>query len=175
MTADHGEGLGENRVYYDHHGLYEWDVHIPLILYHPAALSGGKRVKSMVTHMEIAPTVLELAGVKELGGRSLLAVADGEEEGYRFVVCVENTRMTKRAIRTARWKLIQTLRPDPYSRPAGYLELYDLEKGEEENLAETERDVAEELLMVMEKWYRSALGEKGDPLMLQPISMPIPE
>ena len=176
LTADHGEGLGENNVYYDHHGLYEWDIHVPLIMRLPSLLPEGKRVSELVTHEDIVPTVLDLLNIKlnyKFDGRSLLPIIIGEEKGREFVICVENTRMSKRAIRTKGWKLIQTLKPDIYGRPAGYLELYNLQKGEDTNLADEHKDIAKELLYKMEVWYREKLNGKADPLMIQEISLPI--
>lgn len=179
LTADHGEGLGDNDVYYDHHGLYDWDVRVPLIISYPQQLSGGKCVSELVTHEDILPTLLELAGSKlseRVGeSNSLVELIDGNNWSRDFVVCVENTRMTKRAIRTREWKLIETLRPDIYGRPAGFLELYDLKRGEEVNLAEEHRDVAKDLLLRLEVWYRKKLGPEPDPLSVQQISLPIPD
>ncbi|HDD33826.1 MAG TPA: sulfatase [Thermofilaceae archaeon] len=178
ITADHGEGLGENNVYYDHHGLYDWDVRVPLIIHYPQLMGGGKRVRELVTHEDILPTVLDLAGVKypegEVDGRSLIKLIEERCWSRDFVVCVENTRMTKRAIRTREWKLIETLRPDIYGHPAGFLELYDLRRGEENNLIEEYLDVAKELLMMLEVWYRRKLGPEPDPLSVQQISLPVP-
>ncbi|MCD6096642.1 MAG: hypothetical protein J7J99_08815, partial [Thermoprotei archaeon] len=108
-------------------------------------------------------------------GKSLIKIIDNIEKGRDFVVCVENTRMTKRAIRTHKWKLIETLRPDVYGRPAGYLELYNIEEGEKTNKAEEEHDLANELLKRLEVWYRKTLNGKSDPLLEQQISLPIPE
>jgi arylsulfatase A-like enzyme len=178
LTADHGESLGEHEIYYDHHGLYEWDVKIPLIIRYPSRIPRGVRVKAMVSHMDIMPTILELTGIpipKEISGSSLLALFDGKWDGYPMLCMVENTRMTKRALRMGRWKLIETLRPDIYGRPAGYIELYDLEKDpkETENIADLNEDLALQLLGRMEKLYRFITGGLGDPLVEQEISLPV--
>mgnify|MGYP000397906295 CR=1 FL=1 len=177
VTSDHGEGLGENGIYYDHHGLYDWDIRVPLILSNPEILPHRKRIKYIVTQEDITPTILDILKIKppyKLDGQSLIPLIERSEKGRDFVVCVENTRMTKRAIRTNKWKLIETLRPDIYGNPAGYLELYDLEKGETKNLIDEEKEIAKELLFYMEKWYRSKLKENPDPLLTQPISLPVP-
>lgn len=176
ITSDHGEGLGENQVYYDHHGLYEWDVRIPLIMRLPGKLPEGKKVKGIVTHEDIVPTVLDLVGIESMpsfDGKSLIPLVEGFEKGKEFVVCIENTRMTKRAIRTREWKLIQTLRPDIYGNPAGHIELYKLKTGEDENLAPENPDLAKDLLFTMETWYRAKLKGRADPLMVQDISLPL--
>ncbi len=178
ITADHGEGLGENKVYYDHHGLYEWDIRVPLIMRCPRMLPKGRRIRGIVTHEDIAPTMLDAAGIAppyRMDGVSLLPIIEGKAEARSFTICVENTRMSKRAIRTREWKLIETLRPDVYGNPAGHLELYSLKRGENENLAEDKQDTVGELMMLMEKWYRQKLSGRPDPLAVQPISLPIPE
>ena len=64
ITSDHGEGLGENKVYYDHHGLYEWDIRVPLIMKLANKLPEGVEVNGIVTHEDIAPTILSLIGVE---------------------------------------------------------------------------------------------------------------
>ena len=176
ITADHGEGLGENEIFYDHHGLYDWDIRVPLIMIYPDLIPGGKRVKDMVTHEDILPTVLDIAGINykgSLDGTSLLPIIREKKEGRDFVVSVENTRMTKRAIRTTEWKLIQTLRSDIYGREAGYLELFKIKDGESKNVLTDNEDVAKDLLFTMENWYRRMLKSNNDPLALQEISLPI--
>jgi len=176
VTADHGESMGENQVFYDHHGLYEWDVHVPLIMRLPGVLPRGARVGGLVTHEDVLPTVLEAIGAEpppDVDGTSLVRLAGGRAAAREFVVCVENTRMTKRAIRTSRWKLIETMRPDIYGRPAGHIELYDLRRGEGENLVDESPDVARELLYELETWYRAKLAGTPDPLATQEISLPV--
>jgi len=36
FTADHGESLGEHDIYFDHHGLYQNTLRIPLLIFHPS-------------------------------------------------------------------------------------------------------------------------------------------
>jgi len=178
LTADHGEGLGEHEIYYDHHGLYEWDIRVPLIVRSPSKMPSRTKIDAIVSHMDIAPTILDLVGIKvseEITGNSLLRLFSKEWDGYSALCMVENTRMTKRALRTEKWKLIETIRPDIYGKPAGYLELYDLEKDPKEriNLVDEDEDLALLLLGRMEKLYRSMLRGKGDPLIEQEISLPL--
>ena len=177
ITADHGELLGEHNIFYDHHGLYEGDIHVPLIIKSPN-LPRDVRVKGFVTHEDIVPTILQLLGirtdVKFEGSPLIEAVYRGESE-REFVVSLENTRMTKRAIRTRKWKLIQTMRPDVYGNPAGHLELYNLKRDpeEKENLADSEEEILKDMVFKLECWYRRTLDGNSDPLTTQPISMPI--
>lgn len=177
VTADHGELLGEHEIFYDHHGLYEGDIHVPLIIKSPG-MPRGVRVRGFVTHEDIAPTILELLGIDvevKFDGKPLVETAREGESKRDFVISLENTRMTKRAIRTRDWKLIQTMRPDVYGNPAGHLELYDLRRDpeEKENLAGSEEETLKDLVFKLECQYRRMLNGKPDPLTTQPISLPI--
>lgn len=179
LTADHGEGMGEHGVYYDHHNLYEFNIRIPLIMVFPDRLPPKRRVENMVQHIDIVPTILDLLKIpktESVDGTSLLPIISGVEEGYSKIICLENTRMTKRAMRTREWKLIETLRPDFYGHPAGWIELYNMKQDpdETENLAESEEKITHDLLARLEIWTRSKLKEREDPLLSQKISMPPP-
>ncbi|HDI75144.1 MAG TPA: DUF229 domain-containing protein [Thermoprotei archaeon] len=180
ITADHGESMGEHNIFYDHHGLYEWDVRIPLILRYPDKIPKETVVEAFVQHTDIVPTILDIANCPmrdNIYGKSLVKLIEGDWSGYDRVLLMENTRMTKRAIRTRKWKLIETLRPDPYGRPAGYLELFDMEKDplEQNNLAYEDRETALKLLGELEECWRKLLRGTEDPLLTQEISLPIPE
>ena len=75
VTADHGEGLGDHGE--EEHGvlLYREALHIPLLIRLPRDESGGRRVKATVRQVDIAQTLLDLAGTPVLQG------ADGESLG----------------------------------------------------------------------------------------------
>jgi arylsulfatase A-like enzyme/Tfp pilus assembly protein PilF len=63
VTADHGEGLNEHGE--EEHGmfLYREAVHVPLIVRLPGAAHGGTRVRGTAALVDVAPTLLELAGL----------------------------------------------------------------------------------------------------------------
>ena len=78
VTADHGESLGAHGE--DGHGIFLYDetVHVPLLVKLPQNQIAGKRVKGTVRLVDIAPTILELAGVSvpsQMQGQSLLRTA----------------------------------------------------------------------------------------------------
>jgi arylsulfatase A-like enzyme/Tfp pilus assembly protein PilF len=79
VTSDHGEGLKDHGE--EEHGvfLYREAVHIPLILRLPRGARAGTRVAGIVAQADLAPTLLELAGVGADGmdGVSLRASLDG--------------------------------------------------------------------------------------------------
>lgn len=77
VTADHGEAFGEHAMSWHGGELWEPLVHVPLVLYVPG--QKARRVAEKRGAIDIAPTILELAGIKipeelgEIQGTSLLA------------------------------------------------------------------------------------------------------
>ncbi len=74
ITSDHGEEFMEHGDFL-HSKLYVETLRVPLIIFYPRKLPAGKVVKSRVRLIDIAPTLLELAGISkpaQVGGVSLL-------------------------------------------------------------------------------------------------------
>jgi arylsulfatase A-like enzyme/tetratricopeptide (TPR) repeat protein len=67
VTSDHGEGLGDHGE--EEHGifLYREAVHVPLFLRLPGAIRAGTRVAGTIAQADLAPTLLDLAGVAASG------------------------------------------------------------------------------------------------------------
>ncbi len=174
VTADHGEILDEQLGYFDHHGLYEGNVHVPLIMDWPGKLPRGRRVPGWVQNVDLAPTILDLAGIPDrdrMEGLSLLPTLFGvRDANYDQIVFSEATWELKRAIRSGRWKLIHSLEPDRHGRPMQ--ELFDLEADplEQHNLAAAELETVARLHGQLDAWLERRLGETGraeDPLRVQ--------
>lgn len=75
LTSDHGEELFEHGKFGHERGLYEESIRIPLVLHAPGLLPQGARYSDPVRIVDIAPTLVELAGAEPLPdtlGRSLL-------------------------------------------------------------------------------------------------------
>ena len=165
ITADHGEILDEQLGFYDHHGLYEGNVHIPLILIWPGKLPAGKRVSGFVQNLDYLPTFFELAGIPDtenLEGKSLLPCIFGERDGnYDELFLSEATWEVKRAYRNHKWKFIHSFEPDRHDRPLQ--ELFDLEADptEQVNLAETHPELVAELKARLDAWVAQRLAETG--------------
>ncbi|HVF11171.1 MAG TPA: sulfatase [Abditibacteriaceae bacterium] len=165
LTADHGEILDEQLGFYDHHGLYEGDVHVPLIMYWPGTLPGGKRVPGFVQNVDFVPTFFELTGLPDTAnteGRSLVPCLHGERDGnYDEVYLSEATWQVKRGVINNRWKFIQSIERDVYGRPMQ--ELFDLnaDPTEQNNVAEQNPEVVQELKARLDAWVAKRLQETG--------------
>jgi len=171
IFSDHGESLTEHEMYFDHPGLYEANVHVPLIMKGPSELSGGVRVKGLADHRDVFSTILELAGIEDVyqgSGRSLMPLArNPASEGRPFTMLSECTWQAAEAIRTARWKLIHLIDKGLFRRPKR--ELFDLEKdpGETVNLYDEQPDLVAELELLFFRNREELLGGRPDPVKVQ--------
>lgn len=171
VNSDHGETLTEHDCYFDHHGLYEPTIHVPLILRCPGVLPSGLRVKGYTLHQDLVPTLLDLLGLKvdiPFDGRSLVPLIAGERPtNYVEFYLTECTWMRKRGWRTPEWKLIVSLEPDFHHKPP--VELYNLltDPGENHNLAPECPEVVRFLHRRMRAWIERRVEEtgKGDPIL----------
>jgi arylsulfatase A-like enzyme/Tfp pilus assembly protein PilF len=82
LLSDHGEGLGDHGE--EEHGVFLYDstIHVPLVVKLPGQRDAGRRVASPVEHIDIMPTLLDLAGAqvpRGLRGRSLRAAMAGAD------------------------------------------------------------------------------------------------
>ena len=142
IDSDHGETLYDHDCYFDHHGLYDCTLHIPLAFVQPGKIQAGQRFADCCQMQDITPTILDLMGIKtpriKFDGRSLCPLLHGsprtpEPEFY----ITEATWMRKHGWRTPEWKLIHALEPDFHYKPE--VELYNMIQDPDEN-----RNVAKE-------------------------------
>lgn len=157
ITSDHGESLTEHSIFFDHHGLYDVTTHVPLIFYHPEIFPKSKRVKGLIQHIDVVPTLYELLNIESkdsaFDGTSLLPLVRGEKEEIRsFALSEESYVQRKIGIRTKKFKYI--FAPDGvglcnYCQKVhkGAEELYNLEDDSHEsvNRFHDDRNEAEKL------------------------------
>ncbi len=173
INSDHGETLYDHDCFFDHHGLYDQTLHVPLIIRYPQHVPAGQRFAGYNRHQDLMPTILELAGVDsgiDFDGESLMSMVRGERvSGPGEFYITECTWMRKHGWRTPEWKLIEALEPDFHFKPA--VELYNLteDPGELVNLAESEPDVVALLHTRMTAWLAQREQETGlpNPIMTQ--------
>lgn len=86
FTADHGDNIGDHGLWWKN-TMYAGSVGVPLIMRGPG-LPAGRRCTTPVSHVDLAPTVLESAGLTpdpSLPGRSLAAIAAEAPDPARLV------------------------------------------------------------------------------------------
>ncbi|MBI4517294.1 MAG: sulfatase-like hydrolase/transferase [Deltaproteobacteria bacterium] len=77
LLSDHGEEFREHGLQGHGDQLYEEVSHVPLMLWGPGHIPAGRRIRVPVGHVDLMPTILELAGVKGAGqgtGTSLVSL-----------------------------------------------------------------------------------------------------
>ncbi|MBT3374770.1 MAG: sulfatase-like hydrolase/transferase [Lentisphaerae bacterium] len=80
FCSDHGEMLGDHGIYLKGPYFYDCGVHVPLIMSCPGLFGGGRRSSGLVELVDLAPTILELAGMvpqEGMQGRSLVPLLRG--------------------------------------------------------------------------------------------------
>ena len=132
VTSDHGESLGEHGEKTHSLGVYEATQHVPLLAAGPG-VPRGRVIPGVVALADVAPTVLELAGIAPLPGatgQSLAAVLRGEAEVARRAAWVETlaTQLDMGwspllGVRTATHKYVRAPEPELYDLSADPREL----------------------------------------------------
>jgi len=168
VTADHGEGLGGHDYYFEHGRLpYDDCARVPLIVVHPKW--APRRVSEPVALMDLAPTLLEDAGIRtgwQFEGQSLLPwLAAGAPPDSARPVFIESGYAEKFevSIRRGRWKLICFGEKWVANLiGASKYELYDVvaDPLETRNLVDEEPDVAAELRELLDAYAKSAWSKR---------------
>ena len=173
INSDHGETLYDHDCYFDHHGIYDNTLRVPLIIKYPGQVPAGRRVPGYNQHKDLVPTLMELMKINprlKFDGESLMALVRGEKANLcsEFYI-TECTWMRKHGWRTPQWKLIRALEPDFHFKPA--VELYDLllDPEENHNVAEQNPDVVATLTKRMEAWIkrREKQVKRTNPMLTQ--------
>ncbi len=133
LTSDHGYWYGEHGLSIERRLAYDEAARIPLLVRYPRLVRPGTIIDRFALSIDLAPTVLELAGAKaqhKMDGRSLVPLLRGQApddwrdslliEYYTDTVFPRVLNMGYRAVRTRRYKYIR------YTDLKGMDELYDL-------------------------------------------------
>jgi arylsulfatase A-like enzyme len=109
FTTDHGLAFPGAKA-----TMFDRGLGVMLILRGPGGFSGGKVNDALVSHLDIYPTVCELAGIERpdfLQGESLMPLVRRETTSIRDALFAEMTWHAayepQRAVRTERWKYIR--------------------------------------------------------------------
>jgi len=115
--------MGDNGFSFGEHGLidkrhfYEESVKVPFLVRLPEVLKGGQTIEKMVQNIDVAPTFLELAGIKKpdhMQGKSIMPLLREEQVEWRDRIFYEYyweysfpQTPTMHGVRTDRYKLIR--------------------------------------------------------------------
>lgn len=134
VSSDQGFFYGEFGLAQERRLAYEPSIQIPLVMRYPAAAAPGSRPNALISNVDVAPTLLALAGLhapSNMDGRSFVGVLRNARVRVRddFLIEYSSDRefprlqnMGYKAIRTDRFKYIR------YDELYGMDELYDLRR-----------------------------------------------
>lgn len=132
VTSDQGFFYGEFGLAQERRLAYESSIRIPLVIRYPKLIKGGSRPGFLVGNVDVAPTMVDMAGLrvpKAMDGRSVLGTLKDPAMPHRTALLIEYYSDTEfprlqglgyQAIRTERYKYIR------YRELRGADELYDL-------------------------------------------------
>ncbi|MFF0410322.1 sulfatase-like hydrolase/transferase [Kitasatospora sp. NPDC004745] len=98
LTADHGEMAGSHGLRQKGPLLYDENLHVPFVLSHPDS-AGGARTQALASAVDLAPTLLDFAGVDPaeaatrhpaLKGHSLAPALDGGSVREGVLAAIES-------------------------------------------------------------------------------------
>jgi len=141
-SSDNGYFMGEHG-YWDKRIAYESSMKIPMLIRYPEKIKSGTIINENALNIDLAPTILELAGIKKpdyMQGESMVSLLEDNPEktnwrkSFMFEYYVDDAYPyagpNMLAIRSEKYKLIDAFLEDDID------ELYDLENdpGEMHNL-----------------------------------------
>ena len=166
LVGDHGESLMEHGIYWDHCGLYENTVRVPMIIRWPSNIKANQRIPGMVQQVDIMPTILQAADIDipcDLDGKSLWPVICSEElETHSKVFLSECAHQASRGVRTNTYKFMRTKNSGIFVRPE--IELYNLVEDPEEknNIANEFPELTKFFSDDLDQWVCTKLMGRED-------------
>jgi arylsulfatase A-like enzyme len=155
VLSDHGEEFLDHGGFGHGGRLYQEHLRVPLLVRLPGGARGGEVLQGPVGLVDVAPTLLDLAGIEipaQFRGRSLKGLLEGSDSGTwlderRLYADIPNVRRSVRSLRIGRWKLVES----PIEKT---MELYDLDTDphEKQNLAASRTDELGKLREELSSW-----------------------
>jgi arylsulfatase A-like enzyme len=176
VLADHGEEFAEHGGWLHDQSVYEELMHVPLIVHFPGGEYGGRRLRSVVSLVDVVPTIAEYLREPELShgtrGRSLMPLVRGEQPDSDDDFQIPGIRMNRKTyyrpqkesrgdtnvmIRRANWKGIWNVEIDTF-------ELYDLsgDRWEQRDVSAQHPEVASAMRRAAQSWYEQCGSRAGE-------------
>ena len=160
FMTDNGTGFGQRLFNAGMRGIkgseYDGGHRVPLFLHWPAGdMAGPRAIDELAAHIDLAPTLLDLAGVEaraaqRFDGVSLRLLLEGQDADWldRSIVIdsqriLHPERWRKSSVMTQRWRLVNGT------------ELYDMESdpGQSRDVAGQHPEIVSSLRSVYERWW----------------------
>jgi len=162
VVADHGQSLGAHGE--ETHGIFLYDetLHVPLLVKLPEAKPAAKQVSAKVRLVDIAPTLLEIAGIpvpSQMLGQSLLRIAKSGTSNDQPVY--SRSDLSQRGFG---WSPLESWRAGKYLYiRAPKPELYDTtaDPGATHNLAQSSKATLDTMAAQLESFDRRFSGQAG--------------
>ncbi len=173
FVADHGENLGESNIYFNHVGLFEQTVHVPLLIKWPGQHRGSEQ-RMLVQHFDIFPTILSFLGIEPPPNDGIdLRQAAASGRGRRAVFA-NHANDHGEMVRTEAYKYYRNRTPyhargveppAPLLHPRGRY-FFDLtaDPREQHNLAGSGQPRESSLAAILDRWLARDPGERPQAL-----------
>ncbi len=180
LVADHGESLNDHGELLHGAAFYDTVINVPMVLAVPGLPPARAELDSLVSHVDVMPTLLELVGARppvDLDGASMVPLLTGEQAAIRSVALSEGgvTRqqgdLLPGAVISLPWTLLRheggcdpsdphSPRPPP-GEPASCLFHLGDDPGQADVVTTLHQDKADELLGM---WQGFRAERAGTPL-----------
>jgi len=136
IQGDHGDSLKEHNIFFEHSGLYDVSIHVPLIMHFP--FIEAKEINELAENVDVIPTILEFLEEKteeKFDGVSLWPLINNRKIVRDKIFSWDGLSHEIKSIRTENKKLIIAKDPACHLCKSVHhreIEEYDLEKDKEE-------------------------------------------
>lgn len=152
LVADHGEQFDEHGSITHGYSIYNEEVHVPLIIKFPYGEFTGRQIETIVSQVDIFPTILHYLGIKvssHVDGISILKILNNNHfersvfikeklnRGYdksNFVGLINTANKKKHIITYANKFFINELGIESYNLDGDFAETYDNFEKEDKNI-----------------------------------------
>ncbi len=154
---------------------YEGGVKSPFMVRYPARFEPGAEIATVAAHIDVLPTLAELAGVKvptslDIDGMSMVPLAEGKNEAafmnrniYEQWARMYPERYRNISVRKGYYKLLAA--DADYDASLSDFELYDTGKdpSEKNNIAAQKPELVKQMKAELDAWFEREVVEKGNP------------
>jgi len=127
FTSDHGDMLSSHGKW-DKQIWYDEAVNVPLVIRYPERIRAGLRPDTIVNVVDIAPTLLSLAGIRvpaTMEGRDLSGAFAGKPAGEDTALIAGYMPFARQAFQYPEWRGVRSRTHTYVETRKGPLELYD--------------------------------------------------